>query len=187
MKIHNTGFWECDNISFDFHKHDELLALELSTTLKEMNVSSAIDFGCGYSMYATTLEKNEIPCDCYDGNSNTPALTEGKCDVLDLSEKIILNKTYDCVISLEVGEHIPQKYEKIFIDNLIRHTHKWIIISWALPHQGGHGHVNEQSNEYIEKIFQNVGFIRHQDIEIRLRKSAHWWWFKNTIMVFSHA
>lgn len=184
MKVHDTGFWECDNISFEYHKHDVPLASSLSTLLKQLSMKTAIDFGCGYGMYANTLEQHDIRCDCYDGNPHTPMLTDNKCGVLDLSVAFDLHKTYDCVISLEVGEHIPRTFENIFIDNLIRHTNKWIIISWALPHQGGHGHVNEQPNEYIEEKFRDLGFTRMKEYEIILRDSAQWWWFKNTIMIF---
>lgn len=184
MKVHDTGFWDCDTISFDYHKHDEPLAQQLSKMLQDLSVTSAIDFGCGYGMYVTTLEQHGISCDCYDGNPHTSVLTNNKCGVLDLSKSIHLDKQYDCVISLEVGEHIPQQYESVFIDNLVQHSKKWVIVSWALPHQGGHGHVNEQPNEYIEEKFQQLGFMRVKELETRLRNSAHWWWFKNTIMVF---
>lgn len=184
MKVNDTGFWECDTISFDYHKHDEPLANKLSEVLKDMNVTTAVDFGCGYGMYVTTLENNGITCDCYDGNPHTPMLTQNKCNVLDLSIPFHLNKLFDCVISLEVGEHVPPEFEETFINNLVRHTNRWIIVSWALPNQGGHGHVNEQPNEYIEEKFEKLGFTRMKNYEMILRESAHWWWFKNTIMVF---
>ena len=56
---------------------------------------------------------------------------------------------HDAVLSLEVGEHIPEDYEDIYLENLDRHADKIIILSWAVPEQGGFGHVNERDNGYI--------------------------------------
>jgi 2-polyprenyl-3-methyl-5-hydroxy-6-metoxy-1,4-benzoquinol methylase len=63
--------------------------------------------------------------------------------------EIDLQKKFDCVISLEVGEHIPQKSESVFINNLISHTKQYLILSWATPGQVGDAHVNEQDADYI--------------------------------------
>ena len=40
---------------------------------------------------------------------------------------------YDWVMSLEVAEHIPQDYEAIFIDNIVRHAREGVVLSWAVP------------------------------------------------------
>jgi hypothetical protein len=79
---------------------------------------------------------------------------------------------------------IPQKYESTFINNLLKHSNGLIILSWATIGQGGHGHVNEQPNEYIEEIFKNNNYSRNKELETRLRSAVEWWWFSNTIMVF---
>ena len=51
--------------------------------------------------------------DGYDGNPYAP------CNLVDLSEPVILDKKYDWIISFEVGEHIPKKYEDVFIKTYI--------------------------------------------------------------------
>ena len=91
---------------------------------------------------------------------------------------------YDWVMSLEVGEHLPQQFERTFIDNLQRHNTKGIILSWALDGQGGHGHFNERPISYIKNLFAQDGYINDIHSETMLRASATLWWFKNTIMVF---
>jgi hypothetical protein len=56
-----------------------------------------------------------------------------------------------------VAEHIPPEYESIFIENLISCNRKGIILSWAIPGQGGHGHFNEKPNDYvIDLITKNL-------------------------------
>jgi cyclopropane fatty-acyl-phospholipid synthase-like methyltransferase len=180
--INERGYWmEKDSHE---HKYDSPLNNELVKILKETNCESIIDLGCGPGLYSKVFVNENFDCQCYDGNPYTPEESDGLCSVLDLSEPFDLNKKYDCVLSLEVGEHIPKQYETIFIDNLLNHSNKAIILSWATIGQGGHGHVNEQPNNYIENLFTPHGYIRNLEYEKRLRDSAHWWWFKNTIMFF---
>ena len=166
------------------HKYDSLLNNELIKILKEINCGSIIDLGCGPGLYSKVFINENFDCQCYDGNPHTPEESDNLCSVLDLSEPFDLNKKYDCVLSLEVGEHIPKQYETIFIDNLLNHSNKVIILSWATIGQGGYGHVNEQPNNYIESLFTPHGYTRNLEYEKRLRDSAHWWWFKNTIIFF---
>ncbi|KAK7004452.1 hypothetical protein BgiMline_005973, partial [Biomphalaria glabrata] len=40
---------------------------------------------------------------------------------------------YDWILSIEVAEHIPAKFEEIYLDNLVRHAREGIILSWAVP------------------------------------------------------
>ena len=70
--------------------------------------------------------------------------------------------------------------------NLINHTSGWLIISWAVPGQGGKGHVNEQPAEYVLDLFESIGFVHHNEYSQYLRNSiTNCHWFRNTIFVFS--
>jgi 2-polyprenyl-3-methyl-5-hydroxy-6-metoxy-1,4-benzoquinol methylase len=180
--INSRGYWEDNTISN--HKHDSILNEELLKYFKEIGVKSILDLGCGPGDYSKNFIDNGFECDCFDGNPNTAELSKGLCGILDLSEPVYLNKTYDCVLSLEVGEHIPTEYESIFINNVVRHSKDLIILSWATIGQGGHGHFNEKPNEYIESVFYEYNFKRDFSVENRLRLMTEWWWFRNTVMVF---
>src|SRR5579872_4362992 len=46
----------------------------------------------------------------------------------------------------------------IYIDNLHRHNRRGIILSWAVPGQGGHGHCNELENERVRDKFRSLGY-----------------------------
>ena len=89
------------------------------------------------------------------------------------------------VVSIEVGEHIPKTGESAFISNLVAMSGHGVIISWAVPGQGGHGHVNEQSNEYVISKFHKLGFSYDTSMSLAardaVRKHA---WLRNTLMVF---
>lgn len=179
MQINNRGFWE--NPTTEGHVYDEELAKLLSFLLIGETV---LDLGCGTGAYTKLLRETGIECDGVDGNPYTEDLTEGMCSVVDLSKDYIAPKKYDCVLSLEVGEHIPIEYEDIFLNNITQNCLHKVILSWAVPGQGGDGHVNERPNEYIIEKMEKLGYSYMPDYTNVLRKLASLWWFKNTIMVF---
>ena len=91
-------------------------------------------------------------------------------------------------MSLEVGEHLPQQYERIFIENLMRHAKKGIVLSWAIKNQGGTGHFNEQNNDYIKSIFLSYGYVNDLKAEQKLRSAVYnCMWFEKSLMVFRKA
>ena len=184
VNINKRGFWEDSISKCSPHVHDRALNTEIIKLLKDLNVTSILDLGCGPGLYSKNFIKNGFDCKCYDGNPYTEEDTNGRCQVLDLSKLVELNRKFDCVLSLEVGEHIPNQYEDIFIQNITNHCSNIIILSWAIPSQPGDGHVNCQSNDYIEVLLKNKNFLRNLELENSLRKSAKRRWFKNTLMVF---
>ena len=147
--------------------------------------STVVDFGCGNADYVKNLIKSGFECEAYDGNPNTPEMTDGIGKVLNLSKDFDLGKTFDYVVSLEVAEHIPKKFQDVYVNNLIKHTDSYLIMSWALKGQGGDGHVNEQNEDYVLDLFNELGMTYHQDISKMLRDVAQLGWFKKTIYVFS--
>jgi len=165
------------------HKIDTGLITNLSSIFEED--STIVDFGCGNADYIKQLISEGFECEAYDGNPNTPEMTDGIGKVLDLSKRFDLGKKFDYVISLEVAEHIPKEYEEIYIDNLIRHTDYYLITSWGVKGQGGDGHVNEQDNDYVLNLYNKKGMVYQKEISEALRNIATLDWFKNTIFVFS--
>ena len=164
------------------HKFDEPLCQALILFLEDQ--TDIVDFGCGNADYAKRLTQGGKKVDAFDGNPNTVEMTGGFAKILDLSQNFDLKTKYECVISLEVGEHIPKEKEQTYLDNLDRHSTQCIILSWALPGQGGDGHVNEQPNEYIVGEMEKRGYNHYEEASNYFRSVANLWWFKKTIMVF---
>lgn len=183
MNIKENGIWEGLEIAHHHH-HDSGLAISLTEFFKNENIKSVADFGCGMGTYVKTLQENNINASGFDGNPNTPQLTNNLCSVLDLSLPIQFNEIFDWVMSLEVGEHLPPKFEDIYMNNLHNNNKYGIILSWALKGQGGDGHVNEQNNDYIKTKMCNLGYVNDIDSENKIRNASRIWWFKNTVMVF---
>ncbi|EFJ51442.1 hypothetical protein VOLCADRAFT_87747 [Volvox carteri f. nagariensis] len=149
------------------------------------------DFGAGLGQYGRCLGsivRQYVP---YDG-------AEGV-------EPVWLGTTYDWVMSLEVGEHVPSEHEDAFLSNLLRHATRGVVLSWAVPGQGGHHHVNERPNAYIvERVSDLSGlgsskgsggaggfgaagrrrFVFNASASAALRTASSFSWFRSTLMVF---
>lgn len=168
----------------DQYYFDASLTSALVQFFKSQQTESIVDFGCGNGDYVKALRNHQFYCEGYDGNPDTFSISGGAANVADLSQPIDLGKQFDWVLSLEVGEHLPKKYERTFIENLHRHNKKGIILSWAVKGQGGKGHFNEQNNDYIKSVMAQYGYINDLAAETALRQRASIPWFKNTVMVF---
>ena len=181
--INYNGFWEDSSREDLAHCHDKSLSSSLVEFFKRENINSVVDFGCGLGDYVKSLRESNINACGYDGNPNTPELTDNICKVLDLSKSVQLTP-YDWVMSLEVGEHLPKEFEDIFIYNLHNNNKYGILLSWAIKYQGGTGHVNEQNNDYIKSKICKMGYTNDIEAEKYLRANCDCGWFTNTIMVF---
>lgn len=193
MRINQRGFWE--NETAEGHGHDEGLAKAIVEFLEQEKEALGeerlvvYDFGCGDGWYTNYFNQHRgIICLGYDGNPYTEELTDYDCDILDLSVPHHLIRS-DWVLSLEVGEHIPEEYETIFIENLVNNARRGVILSWAVPGQGGDGHVNCRPNKYIIERMGEYGFYVDVDSSIELREAAAQYpntgyWFRDTMMVF---
>jgi SAM-dependent methyltransferase len=92
------------------------------------------------------------------------ALIEGsKFQLCDLSQPFNLNRTFDCVICLEVAEHLEESSANTLIASLCRHGNL-IFFSAARPGQFGQNHVNCQWPFYWQSLFNAQGFACIDDV-----------------------
>jgi hypothetical protein len=122
----------------------------------------------------------------YEGTANINEIAVfPNIEHLDLSLPASISTKYNLSLSLEVGEHIPKQYMDQFIDNVVGFSNKYIILSWAIPGQGGCGHVNELDNKTVIDAVESRGFKYCERESNRLRDAASLSWFKNTLLFFS--
>ena len=166
------------------HNFDESLYEAIISLLKKKQIKTLIDVGCGDASYSKSIAKNGISCTALDGNPDVEQNSGAFAQQADFSIPFFSIKHLftDCVLCLEVGEHIPKEREQIFIENIKLFYPKLLILSWAIPGQGGVGHINEQTNEYIKKKFSEYTFNEEESSILRNESTLPW--FKNTIMVF---
>ena len=125
---------------------DSGLAMALCAEIKPF--TSILDLGAGLGHYRAPYEACGLHWRGFDGALNIEQVTGGKVRWADLSVDIDVGMS-DWVQSLEVGEHLPAQYSNTFLDNIVRHARHGILLSWALPGQTGHSHVNERINEGV--------------------------------------
>src|SRR4030067_2818051 len=138
MKINERGYWE--NNTTKGHGADEGLSKGLLEFFEVQSYMwntpiSIVDVGCGTGFYVNYLNNKsyKLICNGYDGNPNTPYLAGSNCGVFDFTQDASPIRVHKWVLSLEVGEHIPKKYEGIFIHNLHILNEFGIVLSWAIP------------------------------------------------------
>jgi hypothetical protein len=162
---------------------DNKLAKQLSIFFKGKRVAS---FGDGPGLYKKYLDATNLleVYDAYDGAPFAENTTEGRVKFLDLSVPQYGLPVYDWIISLEVAEHIPAKYEKIFLSNLVRHSRKGIILSWAVPGQGGHFHVNNRALSFVVDSMKTLGFERNLKESLFLQSHCELPWLHDNTNVY---
>lgn len=182
--MNDTGIWNLETAqSHGGHKHDQAI-VNVITELFTFN--TVADLGCGDGWYCKQL-KEQLPKTIIHGfEGSIDMRIHGVYDEIfniDLSE-YQSTEQYDLVLCLEVGEHIPKQYEQIFLDNIVNFCKKHLILSWAIPKQGGRGHVNEQSLDYIQNEMKKRNFKIDIEKTKKLRDVAILKWFKNNITVY---
>ena len=146
---------------------------------------SVLDLGCGLGHYGKAFDEgSSVRWTGYDGSENIETVTDDYVHFMDLTSPQWIGKKFDWVMSLDVGEHIPQEAETVFIDNIVRHAIEGVVLSWAVPGQGGHHHVNEQPNDHIIEQMQDRGFVQSSPWTKRLREAAELAYFKSSIVIY---
>ena len=184
-EVSDSGGW-CSKISgknSSQHMTDVPLSKALSKFLVGKKVAS---FGDGPGVYKELLlSYNEVlSYDSFDGAPYAELTTNNNVKFLDLSVPIYHLDQYDWVISLEVAEHIPEKFESVYLDNLVRHSREGIILSWAAIGQGGHSHINNRDFPYVKAKMEERNYIHDLPSSEYLKAQSTFGWFKNNINVF---
>jgi len=165
------------------HKTDTALVPVLAKFLQGKKVAS---FGDGPGRYKVLLLETGLlkGYDSYDGAPFSEKTSEGRVSYLDLTLPQYGLPLYDWIVSLEVAEHIPKQFEHIYIDNIVRHAKEGIILSWAVPGQAGHSHVNLQPFEYVKQLFEGLGFSHDPASSKLLKDGSTLDWLKTNTNVY---
>ena len=140
-----------------------------------------LDFGAGdgtYSTYLKDLEESVISVDGFK-NKNIDIV---KDLTIDFDLGVMGN-----ILCLEVFEHIPRQYEQVFVDNIVRHCDKKLIISGAHEGQQGLGHVNCRPDWYVKELFEGKGFKFEKELteSIRQQPEGYVAYLKENLFVFT--
>ena len=97
----------------------------------------------------------------FDGAGNVHNFTRGYVSFRDLTAPAAIPPA-DWVLSTEVGEHIPHAAEAQFVANLHAANCRGLVLSWAVPGQGGRGHINVHTNAYLIRLLSEMGYVLNE-------------------------
>lgn len=152
---------------------------------------SLADVGAGVGQFCTALRSEDatLRCASYDGAGNVEGVTEGYVRWIDLTTPLALPAA-DYVVSLEVGEHVPNWAEPMMLRNLHAMNCRGIVLSWGRYTRGarGHGDVNYHTREYFIGVLEALGYRHRADVGPRYLRQAlrprHFWFDNNLVGVF---
>ena len=139
---------------------------------------SVLDLGCGQGEWLEAFEVEEklgVDIAAPDGIGFLQ---------FDLCEPLNLARTYDLVVSVEVGEHLPEDAADTYIESIARHGDR-VLFSAAVPGQEGTGHINCQPHEYWHRKFEAHGFAVLDVIRPRIEHDQRVsWWYRNNLFLY---
>jgi SAM-dependent methyltransferase len=152
--------------------------------------SSVIDVGCGIGTWLSVFREIGVKDILgIDGAWVDKSRLEIPIEVFlsaDLGTPMRLNRKFDLVVSLEVGEHLPPDRAAGFV-NFLTSLGPAILFSAAIPFQGGKNHVNEQWPEYWRDLFQARDYVAIDAVRKRIWNNENVEaWYKQNILLFVH-
>lgn len=176
------------DIEYQQHRRDHYISKSLCTLLADYLPKDRVvyDFGCGTGEYLYHLKQEGFQVIGHDGTPGISNVAYVPVVETDLTKPMPPAVERGSVISIEVGEHIPQKFEQTFIENIDKYVDEHLVISWALPGQGGVGHVNELPSAEVIKKFEAHGFTYNRAESEKWRATiTELQWLKNTLHIFT--
>lgn len=177
--------------SDDFHKEDKSPKIICPVLYNIFKPKSVVDIGCGIGNFLNQFKKlgvekilglDGIWADKYQISNN---ISLDNFIEYNLDEVFTPNQKYDIAISLEVAEHIDEKYADNFIKTLTNCSDN-IVFSAAIPLQGGQNHLNEQWNNYWIKKFELNDYVCMDFLRNEIWDYEDvFWWYKQNILFFT--
>jgi tryptophanyl-tRNA synthetase len=151
-----------------------------------------LDLGCGLGAYLAALARAGFRCRGVEGTSGIAQVAAfgdpAKQEIIveaDLAQPLELDWPRSSVISLEVAEHLRPEDEGQYLATIDRYCERWLVLSWAVPGQPGHGHINCRDNAYVCERMTALGFeLAERETSVlrgargemrpRMRQQARW-------------
>jgi len=173
---------------FDKQKHGARTSAEiiLPIVIDLVSPHSVVDVGCGVGMWLSFFKERGVEILGIDGDYVSLEqlhIPKENFQTIDISEPFEINSKADLVISLEVGEHLPESSAKGFVQSLTKIA-PVVLFSAAIPHQPGTNHINGQWPEFWAKLFKAEGFIPVDAIRRKVWTNidVEYWYAQNTLI-----
>lgn len=182
-----------------YYDYVDRLAAEAAPTmaaslLEMFAPATVVDVGCGTGAFLAEMQRRGARVHGLEYSDAGVARTRAKglgVSQFDLGSDVrpdLPHAQFELVTSFEVAEHLPAQLADRYLDTLVSLGRR-VVMTAAVPGQGGLNHVNEQPNEYWIEHFARRGF-RHQPAltrQLRERWSAgmrEQKWYADNVLVF---
>jgi SAM-dependent methyltransferase len=162
--------------------------------LKPNKIKSVIDVGCGAGFWLAAFKENGVDevwgIDSDNTHTSQLLIPKDQFVSFDLTQPIHIDKEFDLVISLEVGEHLPEECGTQFVESLTRLA-PVVLFSAAIPYQGGPAveiawdqHLNEQWPDYWADRFRQKSYVVIDCLRRRIwdNEKVLFWYAQNTFI-----
>ena len=167
------------------YKLDASLATCLAHVFRGMSVT---ELGGGLGRYKRHVEGSGLTraYRCYDGISNVAELSGGRVQFADLSVDSPTLVRSDFALMLEVGEHVPKRFEDTLMRNVDRANRFGIVLSWSNIGKGRsqRGHVNPKRKALVRSLLGSHGYREDRNSSSYLSKYATFLYLKRGMQVF---
>lgn len=153
---------------------------------------SVIDVGCGVGGWLSVFADHGVQDFLgVDGAWVRPELLKiepTRYRAVDLRKPIESQRTWDLAMSLEVAEHLPEQHAGDFVRSLTSLS-KTVLLSAAIPRQGGNGHVNERWPSYWAALFSEQGYVVVDALRRRIwnAQAVNYWYCQNMLFFVDEA
>jgi len=124
-------------------------------------IKSVLDIGCGFGFHLKYFKDFlNLKIKGVEGSEKVQKLSFYPDDIIahDYSlGSLKLNENFDLCWSVEFVEHVNAEYRHFFFENFAQC--KYLLITHAVPGQGGYHHVNEQTDEYWINELSSYNFV----------------------------
>jgi SAM-dependent methyltransferase len=151
------------NMFFRRHVHQKEWQRSFGLLLaKRFKMASAADFGCGNGYVVEGMINGGVKAVGFDPNLKSawkyvPESVRTFIVCRDLSEPVDVGR-FECVVSIEVAEHLPPEKGMVFVANIAKAEPEVVIFTAAVPGQRGRGHINCRPMSKWISDFESVGY-----------------------------
>lgn len=137
--------------------------------IKRLALRSVLDLGCGMGHASAYFHSAGLQVVAVDGLAENVEKSLYPSVLIDLEQSRVTCRV-DLVHCQEVVEHVEERYLPNLLASLA--CGQYILMTNALPSQGGFHHVNEQPTEYWIEHLKTAGFTAMGEDTRRVRELA---------------
>lgn len=141
-------------------------------SIRELGITTMLDVGCGLGYVMQYFHDQGIDATGVDGSPSALAnsLMPRHTTLHDYTHgQWIPERKYDMIWSSEFLEHVEEAFVPHFMATF-QAAEKYVFVTFAVPGQKGHHHVNLQYADYWIEKFSAVGFVYDEALTEYARK-----------------